>query len=323
MSVSSNVLLDANPHKYVVFTDEVNPKIVEMCNFQEANLWLASDIDLTMDSADWVKMSPAEKHYMKQILAFFASSDGIVGENLALNFIQEVQVPEARYFYYFQSMMEAVHAKVYSQLITTFIESKDERDELFDSIKTNDIIKQKAEWAFKWMDKENAPFSQRLIAFLAVEGIFFAGSFAAIFWLRDRGILANSLGVANEYISRDETLHAEFACMLYNEFCHDQSEETIQEIILSALELEKQFTRQALPDRLFGMNQELMIQYLEYVADTWLSSLRCKKLFNVEQPFNFMDTIGQKRKDNFFEKTRTNYARNTVTKTLDFGSLTF
>ena len=168
---------------------------------------------------------------------------------------------------------------------------------------------------------DKAPFSQRLIAFLAVEGIFFAGSFAAIFWLRDRGILANSLGVANEYISRDETLHAEFACLLYNEYCRDISEETIKEIILSALNLEKEFINQALPDRLFGMNQDLMNQYLEFVADTWLTSLGCSKVFNVEQPFAFMETIGQKRKDNFFEKTRTNYARHTETKTLDFDLL--
>jgi ribonucleoside-diphosphate reductase beta chain len=315
-----NALLGSSTHKYTVFTEDANPKIVEICDKQEASIWLASDINLTQDSRDWLKLTEAEQSYLKQILAFFAASDGIVGENIAMNFLQQVQIPEVRYFYYFQCMMEAVHSKVYSQLVQTYIISQAERNDLFDAINNNPIIKKKAEWCFKWMH-DQAPFSQRLIAFLAVEGIFFAGSFAAIFWLRDRGILANSLGVANEYISRDETLHAEFACLLYNEYCKDLSEDTIKEIILSALELEKDFIRQALPDRLFGMNQDLMFQYLEFVADTWLVSLNCSKVFNVKQPFAFMETIGQKRKDNFFEKTRTNYARHTETKTLDFNLL--
>jgi len=317
----SNLLTTYNPHRYVVFTDEAMQVIVEMCDKQEANLWLSSDINLTLDAQDWLKMTPIEQSYMKQILAFFAASDGIVGENIAINFIHEIQIPEVRYFYYFQGMMEAVHAKVYSQLITTFISSAEERNELFDSIETNPVIKKKADWAFKWMKSETATLSHRLVAFLAVEGIFFAGSFAAIFWLRDRGILANSLGVANEYISRDETLHAEFACVLYNEFCKDLEESEITEILLSALALEKEFIAQALPDRMFGMNDELMNQYLEFVADTWLDALKCKKVFNVKQPFAFMETIGQQRKDNFFEKSRTNYARQTENKQLDFGSL--
>jgi ribonucleoside-diphosphate reductase beta chain len=268
-------------------------------------------------------MSPSEQKYLREILAFFAASDGLVGENLALNFIQEVQIPEARYFYYFQSMMEAVHAKVYSQLINTFISSAQERVELFDSINTHPIINKKAQWAFKYMKRENASFSQRLISFLAIEGIFFAGSFAAIFWIRDRGILANSLGVANEYISRDETLHAEFAALLYKEYCKDLSESQIQDILLDALAIEKEFIQYALPDRLFGMNQELMNQHLEFTTDVWLTELGCQKVFNVEEPFEFMKTIGQKRKDNFFEKTRTNYARQTDNKSLDFDNLEF
>jgi ribonucleoside-diphosphate reductase beta chain len=317
MSVQ-NSLLSANKRKYTVFTDDANPKITEMCDKQEANIWLASDINLTHDSRDWLKLNDKEQSYLKQVLAFFAASDGIVDENIAINFIHQVQIPEVRYFYYFQSMMEAVHSKVYSQLIHTFISSQEERDELFDSIHSHPIIKKKGDWCFKWMRPE-VSFSHRLIAFLAVEGIFFAGSFAAIFWIRDRGILANSLGVANEYISRDETLHAEFACVLYKEYCNDLSKDTIRDIILSALELEKEFIAHALPDKLFGMNQEMMKQYLEFVADTWLTSLDCPKEFNVEQPFAFMNTIGQKRKDNFFEKTRTNYARHTETKTLDFN----
>jgi len=315
----SNALLTANPNKYTVFTEDANSKIVEMCDRQEANIWLASDINLMADATDWNKMTEGEQSYLKQILAFFAASDGIVGENIAINFVSSVQIPEVRYFYYFQSMMEAVHAKVYSQLITTYIPTQKERADLFDSLHTHPVIKKKGDWAFKWMYSDKATFSHKLIAFLAIEGIFFAGSFAAIFWIRDRGILANSLGVANEYISRDETLHAEFACLLYNEFCKDLSKDEITEILLSALELEKEFNDHALPSRLMGMNQELMNQYLEFVTDTWLQALGCPKVFNVSQPFGFMNTIGQQRKDNFFEKSRTNYARQTENKVLDFN----
>lgn len=319
----SNTLLTQNTHKYVVFAEDVNPNIAAMCDKQEANIWLSSDINLTHDDKDWLKMSTAEQNYLKQILAYFAASDGLVGENLALNFTQEVQIPEVRYFYYFQSMIEAVHAKVYSQLITTYISSQQERSELFDSINSHPVIKQKAEWALKFMDRNNANFSQRILAFLAIEGIFFAGSFAAIFWIRDRGILANSLGVANEYISRDETLHAEFAALLYKQYCNDLSEEQVREILIGALEVEKEFIRHSLPDRLFGMNQEMMFQHLEFTTDVWLAELGQKKVFNVEEPFEFMKTIGQNRKDNFFEKTRTNYARQTESKSLDFGALDF
>jgi ribonucleoside-diphosphate reductase beta chain len=319
----SNQLLTPNTGKYVVFAKDANPSIVEMCDKQEANIWLSSDINLTHDDKDWNKLSVQEQSYIKQILAYFAASDGLVGENLALNMIQDVQIPEVRYFYYFQSMMEAVHAKTYSNIINTLITSQEERDELFASLEKHPIIKKKGDWAMKWMQEGKENFSKRLIAFLAVEGIFFAGSFASIFWLRDRGIMANSLGVANEYISRDETLHADFAVTLYKEYCNDLDEKTIRDILLSALELEKEFTLHALPDRLFGMNKEMMMQYLEFVTDTWLTALGCKKVFNVAQPFNFMATIGQKRKDNFHEKTRTNYGRQTEQKVLDFSMLTF
>lgn len=315
----SSSLLKPSNNRFSVFTPSANAKIVEMCDRQESNIWLSSDINLMHDASDWHKLSQPEQSYIKQILAFFAASDGIVDENIALNYVNKVQVPEVRYFYYFQMMVEAVHSKTYSQLINTFIDSSEERNSLFDAINNNPAIKKKAQWCEKWMKPENSFFEQ-LVAFLAVEGIFFAGSFAAIFWLRDRGILANSLGVANEYICRDETLHAEFAALLINEFAEDErpSTSTITEILVSALELEKEFTRQALPDKLFGMNQELMMQYLEFVTDMWLNELGCPKVYNVEQPFPFMTTIGQKRKDNFFEKTRTNYARQTYVKVLDF-----
>jgi ribonucleoside-diphosphate reductase beta chain len=324
--MNTNILLNPSnslSDKYTVFNSSADSDVVAMCDKQEANIWLSSDINLTHDSSDWSKLSLSEQSYLKQVLAFFAGSDGIVGENICLNFIKEVQIPEVRYFYYFQSMMEAVHSKTYSQLINTFISSNQERQELFNAIEQNPIIAKKAQWCFDYMDSKDLRFSKRLIAFLAVEGIFFAGSFAAIFWIRDRGYLANSLGVANEYISRDESLHAEFACLLYKKYCNDLSRIEVLEVLNSALELEKSFIKDALPVKMIGMNQDLMAQYLEYVVDMWLVELGFDKEYHTEQPFDFMNMIGQRRKDNFFEKTRTNYARTTTHQVLDFSSLDF
>ena len=318
-----NQLLTPNPvDKYTVFNTHVDNEIVEMCDKQEANIWLSSDINLTHDAQDWLKLNSDEQDYLKQVLAFFAGADGIIGENLCLNFIQEVQIPEVRYFYYFQSMMEAVHSKTYSQLINTFISSDDEKQVLFKAIENNPIIKKKADWCFKYMDS-SMPFNERILGFMAVEGIFFAGSFAAIFWIRDRGLLANSLGVANEYISRDETLHGEFAALLYKKYFNDLSYEKVLDILVSACDIEKEFITNALPVKLIGMNQELMCQYLEFVVDMWLTELGLPKHYNVSQPFDFMNMIGQRRKDNFFEKSRTNYARATTSQVMDFGSLSF
>lgn len=322
MTNQNQLLAKSNIDKYIVFNKHVDQEIVEMCDKQEANIWLSSDINLTHDAGDWDKLSSDEQTYLKQVLAFFAGADGIVGENLCLNFIKEVQIPEVRYFYYFQSMMEAVHSKTYSQLINTFISSDDEKQELFQAIENNPIIKKKAEWCFNCMRSELS-FSERILGFMAVEGIFFAGSFAAIFWIRDRGFLANSLGVANEYISRDETLHAEFAALMYKKFCNDLPYERVLEILVTACDIEKDFISQALPVKLIGMNQDMMSQYLEFVVDMWLEELGLPKHFNVSQPFDFMNMIGQRRKDNFFEKTRTNYARQTTSQSLDFSSLTF
>jgi ribonucleoside-diphosphate reductase beta chain len=320
---NTNQLLTPNiTEKYTVFNKHVDQEIADLCDKQEASIWLSSDINLTHDSDDWNKLSQDEQSYLKQVLAFFAGADGIVGENLCLNFIKEVQIPEVRYFYYFQSMMEAVHSKTYSQLINTFISSDEEKTELFKAIENNPIVKRKAQWCFDYMD-EKLSFSERILGFLAVEGIFFAGSFAAIFWIRDRGFLANSLGVANEYISRDETMHGEFAALLYKKFCNDLSYERVVEILVSACDIEKEFISSALPVKMVGMNQDLMSQYLEFVVDMWLLELNLPAYYNVEQPFDFMNMIGQRRKDNFFEKTRTNYARSTTAQTLDFGGLTF
>jgi ribonucleoside-diphosphate reductase beta chain len=308
--------------KYVVFTKDADSKVIKFCDEQESNIWLASDINLTHDLHQWSKLNQDDQEFIKQVLAYFAASDGLVGDNIATNFVNQVANPEVRYFYYMQMMMEGVHAKTYSQLINTFVPTIEERDRLFNSLETIPMIKKKGDWALKWMEKNNN-FFERMAAFLAIEGIFFAGAFASIFWLRDRGLMANSLGVANEYISRDESLHANFAAFLINEYAEDErpSNETITEILLTALEIEKDFVRDILPNKLLGMNKELMMQYLEFVTDTWLTELKCPKVFNAQQPFAFMSSIGQRRKDNIFEKSRTNYARNTVSKTLDFSML--
>lgn len=316
----SKLFRETGAGKYVVFTNDADNKIIEFCDKQEANIWLASDINLTHDLHQWNEITFDEQEFIKQVLAYFAASDGLVGTNIATNFVNKIQVPEVNYFYFMQMMMEAVHAKTYSQLITTYITSQEERDVLFKSLQSHPVIKKKGDWALKWMKKENN-FFERMVAFIAIEGIFFAGSFASIFWLRDRGYLANSLGVANEYISRDETLHAEFASFIVNNYAEDErpSDDTIKEIFLSAVELEKEFILHSLPKKLIGMNAELMTQYIEFVCDTWLTELGCSKHFNSKQPFTFMNTINQRRKSNFFEKTVTDYARSTENKVLDFS----
>lgn len=282
---------------------------------------MPEQINYTIDAEQWnTKLTPIEKDYIKQILAFFASSDGLVNENICLSFISKVKIPEVKLFYYYQMCQEAIHSETYSNLITTFIKDTDEQNKLFDSINNHPIIKEKADWAKKWMGKKNT-FFESLIAFLAVEGIFFSSSFASIFWLRDRGILANSLGVANEYISKDESQHAEFASFLTREYAQfDEvpiTKATIKSIIIEAVDIEKKFVDYILPEKLIGMNKELMKQYVEYVADIWLNDLIKEKVYNVTNPFAFMLTIGMSSKDNFFEKSRTNYTHETSIEDID------
>lgn len=311
----SNLLFTPTNNEYTVFTANSNPRIVEFCDKIEAGFWLSNSVNLTIDDKEWdTKLNDTERDYIKQILAFFAASDAIVNKNICLSFIDKVTVPEVKSFYYAQMFQEAVHSRTYSNLITTFIKDKQEQNKLFDSVNTHSIIKKKADWCNKWMGKDNT-FFESLIAFLSVEGIFFSSSFASIFWLRNRGILANSLGVANEYISNDECTHAEFAGFLYKEYGLDEiSKETIKDIIIDATELEKEFVECILPDKLSGMNKDLMKQYVEFVADMWLKSLINETQYNVSNPFTFMSTIGIAGKDNFFEKSRTNYTHETEQK---------
>ena len=275
---------------------------------EEASIWTAEEIDLSQDIIDWEeKLNDNERHFIKHVLAFFAASDGIVNENLAENFLSEVQYTEAKFFYGFQIMMENIHSETYSLLIDTYIKDKVEADKLFHAIDHFDAIKKKADWAIKWIDSPS--FAERLIAFAAVEGIFFSGSFCSIFWMKKRGLLPG-LAFSNELISRDEGLHCDFAVMLHNDHIVNKvPKERITQIITEALDIEREFIIEALPVRLIGMNSELMTQYLEFVTDRLLQELHCDKIYNVENPFDFMDMISLQGKTNFFEKRVSEYQK--------------
>jgi len=314
-------ILTDNPGRFVIFPIE-HHDIWERYKEQQASIWTAEEIDLSADLNDWRnKMNDDERYFIKNVLAFFAASDGIVNENLAENFLSEVQYAEAKFFYGFQIMMENVHSETYSLLIDTYIQDPAEKNRLFNAIDNIPAVKKKAEWALNWIG--NASFQERLIAFAAVEGIFFSGSFCSIFWMKKRGMLPG-LCFSNEFISRDEGMHCDFAVLLHNEHLANKvSEERIKEIILSALEIEKEFITESLPVRLIGMNQDLMKQYLEFVADRLLVDLGCSKVYNVACPFDFMENIALQGKTNFFEKKVGDYQKSGImnknTDTFAFG----
>lgn len=300
-------ILEKNSSRFVIFPIQ-HQGIWEMYKKQEACIWTAEEIDLSQDLDDWRnKLDENEKFFVKQVLAFFAASDGIVNENLAENFVREVQYTEAKFFYGFQIMMENIHSETYSLLIDTYINDQEEKARLFNAIETIPAVKKKAEWALKWISSPH--FQERLIAFAAVEGIFFSGSFCSIFWLKKRGLLPG-LSFSNELISRDEGMHCDFAVLLHNEYLANKvSEERIKEIILSALEIEKEFILESLPVRLIGMNSDLMSQYLEFVTDRLLVDLGCSKVYNSENPFDFMVNISLQGKANFFESRVSAYQK--------------
>jgi ribonucleoside-diphosphate reductase beta chain len=308
-------ILAENPNRFVIFPIE-HAEIWEMYKKQQACIWTAEEIDLSADIDDWRnKLNDDERHFIKHVLAFFAASDGIVNENLAENFLGEVQYTEAKFFYGFQVMMENIHSETYSLLIDTYITDPVEKDTLFRAIDTIPAVKKKAEWALKWVDSEH--FQERLIAFAAVEGIFFSGSFCSIFWLKKRGLMPG-LSFSNELISRDEGMHCDFAVMLHNNFLSNRvSEGRIKEIITGALEIEKEFITESLPVKLIGMNSDLMNQYLEFVADRLLVDLGCSKVYNSENPFDFMTNISLQGKTNFFEKRVGEYQKAGVLNSSD------
>jgi ribonucleoside-diphosphate reductase beta chain len=280
----------------------------------EASFWTAEEIDLSQDLNDWNnKLSADEKYFIKHILAFFAASDGIVNENLAENFVNEVQYAEAKFFYGFQIMMENIHSETYSLLIDTYVKDEAEKNELFNALDVFPAIKKKADWALKWIESDS--FAERLIAFAAVEGIFFSGAFCSIYWLKKRGLMPG-LTFSNELISRDEGVHCDFAVHLHNHHLVNKvSKDRIRTIIVDALNIEREFITESLPVSLIGMNAGLMTQYLEFVADRLLVELGCDREYNTSNPFDFMDMISLQGKTNFFEKKVAEYQKAGVMNT--------
>ena len=299
-------MLQETPNRFVLFPIE-HADIWEMYKLHAAAFWTAEEIDLAEDAKDWKKLNDNERHFLKHVLAFFAASDGIVNENLVTNFADEVQWAEARCFYGFQIMMENIHAETYSLLIDTYITDPIEKDHLFNALETVPSVKKKGNWALKWLSRKKGTFAQRLVAFAAVEGIFFSGSFCAIFWLKKRGLMPG-LTFSNELISRDEALHTEFAVLLYTKLNKKLPKKKIYEIIEEAVAIEKEFICEALPCRLISMNSVLMGQYIEFCADRLLLQLGYDKLYNVTCPFDFMEQISIEGKTNFFEKRVGEYA---------------
>merc|ERR1712190_21798 len=295
----SDPLLRENPRRWVLFPIQYHG-IYEMYKKHEASFWTAEEIDLAQDAKDWDTLSEKEQHFVKHILAFFAASDGIVLENLASRFSTEIQIPEARAFYGFQIAMENIHSETYSLLIEQYIRDPEEKDKVFDAIHTMPAVEEKAQWAVQWMNDESS-FAERVVAFACVEGILFSGSFCAIYWLKKRGLMPG-LTFSNELISRDEGLHAEFACMLYGMLQNQLPEDVAHHIVKGAVEAERRFICEALPCDLIGMNGELMTRYIEFVADRLLTALGHSKLFNVSNPFDWMELISLQGKTNFFEK---------------------
>ncbi|MES2567260.1 MAG: ribonucleoside-diphosphate reductase small subunit [Bacteroidota bacterium] len=303
-------ILAENKDRFVIFPIKHND-IWEFYKKSQASFWTAEEIDLSNDMGDWNnKLNDNERHFIKHVLAFFAASDGIVNENLAINFLNEVQYPEARFFYGFQVMMENIHSETYSLLIDTYIKDPVEKDKLLHAVETVPCVGKKADWALTWIN--NGTFAERLIAFAAVEGIFFSGSFCSIFWLKKRGLMPG-LSFSNELISRDEGLHCDFACMLYADHIQNKlPKEKVTQIITDAVTIEKEFVSDAIPVRLIGMNADLMCQYIEFCADRLLLALGCDKFYNATNPFDFMEMISLQGKTNFFEKRVAEYQKSGV-----------
>lgn len=312
--LTNELILTENKDRFVLFPI-VHHDIWKYYKQAEASFWTAEEIDLSQDLRDWENLNDGERHFITHVLAFFAASDGIVNENLAEHFVGEVQYTEAKFFYGFQIAMENVHSETYSLLIDTYVKNPQEKDKLLHAIETMDCVKKKAEWALRWID--NGDFQERLIAFAAVEGIFFSGSFCSIFWLKKRGLMPG-LTFSNELISRDEGLHCDFACHLYTQHINNKLPvETVVGIIKDAVEIEKEFVTDSLPVNLIGMNAALMCQYIEFVADRLLDELTGTKVYNTTNPFDFMEMISLRGKTNFFEKRVAEYQKAGVMKSTE------
>jgi len=301
-------ILRPNPDRFVIYPI-VHSDLWQQFKRQEASFWTAEEIDLTDDRRDWERLKAEEQHFIKHVLAFFAASDGIVNENLCYRFANEVQYPEARAAYTFQAAMETIHSETYSLLIDTYVSDPAEKTHLLRAIETIPAVKKKAEWALKWMGAD-APFSQRLLAFACVEGIFFSGSFCAIFWLKHRGLGMKGLTFSNELISRDEAAHTDFAIkVLRNHIVNKPDVKTVHSIVSDAVSIEKEFVCDALPVSLIGMSADGMSSYVEFVADRLLSDMGYPKLYNTKNPFPWMEMLGLEGKTNFFERRVSEYAK--------------
>lgn len=305
-------VLDPNEDRFVVFPIKY-PDLWAKYKQHMAVFWTPEEIDLSKDMGHWEKLTDNERHFIKNILGFFAGSDGIVMENLATRFTREVQIPEARFFYSCQNLLEAVHSETYSLLIDTYITDPKEKTDLLRAIKTIPCVEKKAKWALDWIDSPDADFATRLIGFASVEGIFFSGAFCAIFWLKQRGLMPG-LTLSNEFIARDEGIHTDFACLLYSKLVTKLTKQKAHKIIREAVKIEKQFITKSLPCELIGMNAELMKQYIEFVADRLSLQLGYPKIYSATNPFDFMERISLENKDNFFEKRVSTYAKAAVGK---------
>jgi ribonucleoside-diphosphate reductase subunit M2 len=299
-------LLTEDESRYVMFPIQ-DQNIWSMYKKQVDSFWRAEEVDLSKDLAHWKGLTEEERYFIKMIIDFFAASDGIVMENLEMRFMNDVQLSEARAFYGFQIAMENIHSEMYSLLIETYINDKDEKNKLFNAVKTFPCIRKKADWAIKWINDKRSSFATRLLAFACVEGIFFSGAFCSIYWLKKRGLMPG-LTFSNELISRDEALHCEFAILLYSKLLKKTRKDKVYELIKEAVEIEKEFICEALPCRLIGMNSQLMSQYIEFVADRLVVQIGYEKIYKASNPFDFMELISLEGKTNFFEKRVSDYA---------------
>jgi len=305
-------LLTPNEDRFVIFPIN-HEDLWKKYKNHLAVFWTPEEIDLSKDMKDWERLNDKERHFIKNILGFFAGSDGIVMENLATRFTREVQYPEAKFFYACQNLMEAIHSETYSLLIDTYITDRKEKHDILNAIQTIPCVQKKADWAMNWIESKKADFGTRLIGFAAVEGIFFSGAFCAIFWLKQRGLMPG-LTLSNEFIARDEGLHTEFACLLYSKIVNRLSKQKVYRIIREAVKIEKEFITESLPCEMIGMNAVLMSQYIEFVADRLLLQLGYPKTYNSQNPFDFMERISLENKDNFFEKRSSTYGMSGIGK---------
>ena len=316
---TDEILLKKNKNRFVLFPIKYND-IYEEYKKAESTFWTTNEIDLSKDINDWNKLNNNEKYFIKNIIGFFAGSDGIIIENLAVRFLNEIEIPEARSFYSYQIFNENIHSETYSLLIDTYIKDNDEKNKIFNSIENIPCIAKKASWAYKWIQNNEVNFATRLIAFAIVEGIFFSGSFCAIYWLKKRGLMPG-LTFSNELISKDEGMHCHFACLLYSYIKNKLKKEIVYEIFKEAVEIEKEFITESIPCNMIGMNSIMMKQYIEFVSDRLLVQLGYSKIWNTENPFDFMELISLRPKSNFFELRVGEYAKSTISENSDTFTL--